>query len=409
MKLGIYGGTFDPPHLGHLASALFAMKGLGLDKLIFMPAGQPPHKTIPAGSPTREERLEMVRLAAEFMALGDRVEVSDLEIRREGKSYTVDTLRQLHEEHLGDELFLLMGTDMFLTLQDWREPGTICKLAHLAVFARNKSDTGEMLESQAKFLRETYGAQCTVLTLPMVIQVSSTQMREVLEKGDKKSITRYLAPAVYSYILRKGLYGVSWERSGLKGLSDEDLQVYALSMVYAKRHAHILGVEEEAVRLARRWGADERDARRAGILHDCTKYWSREEHLALCDRYGLELDELERTNEKLLHAKTGSLVARHEFGENEAVCQAILWHTTGRPGMNLLEKIVYIADYMEPNRTFDGVEKLRELAYGDLDRAVALGLSMSIEDLKRRGTVIHRDTQGALDWLTEGRKGNEAF
>ena len=403
MRLGIYGGTFNPPHSGHLASARFAMEALGLDRLIFMPAGDPPHKALPPGSPTGEERLEMTVLAADSLLLGDRVEVSDLEFRREGKSYTADTLRALREQYPEDELFLLMGTDMFLTLQNWREPGTICSLAHLAAFARTEKDTGEMLEQQAKYLSETFGAKCTVIQLPQITPVSSTLLRELLEKGEGR---KYLPPAVYGYILRRGLYGT---HADLKRLGEDDLRACSLSMVYPRRHAHILGVEEEAVRLARRWGADERDARRAGILHDCTKYWSREEHLALCDKYGLKLDELERENVKLLHAKTGSLVAKHEFGENEAVCRAILWHTTGRPGMDLLEKIVYIADYMEPNRDFDGVEKLRALAYEDLDAAVRLGLAMSIEDLKRRGAVIHRDTQGALDWLTEGRKGNEAI
>lgn len=403
MKLGIYGGTFNPPHLGHLVSARFAVEALGLDRLIFMPAGDPPHKVLPAGSPTGEERLEMMTMAADSLLLGDRVEVSDLELRREGKSYTADTLRALREQYPEDELFLLMGTDMFLTLQNWREPGTICSLAHLAAFARTEKDTGEMLEQQAKYLSETFGAKCTVIQLPQITPVSSTLLRELLEKGEGR---KYLPPAVYGYILRRGLYGT---HADLKRLGEDDLRACSLSMVYPRRHAHILGVEEEAVRLARRWGADERDARRAGILHDCTKYWSKEEHLALCDKYGLKLDELERENVKLLHAKTGSLVAKYLFGENEAVCRAILWHTTGRPGMDLLEKIVYIADYMEPNRDFDGVEKLRELAYEDLDAAVRLGLSMSIEDLKRRGAVIHRDTQGALDWLTEGRKGNEAI
>lgn len=402
MKIGIYGGTFNPPHLGHLLSAKAAVEILGLDKLILMPAGQPPHKVMPAGSPTGEERLELVKLAADSLQLRDKVEVSDLELRREGKSYTVDTLGQLREQFPGDELYLLMGTDMFLTLQNWREPRKICSLAHLAAFARNESDTGEMLEIQAKYLKETYGAQCTVIQLPLVTPVSSTQLRELLGKGNGEG-RKYLAPSVYGYILRRGLYGT---HADLKHLGEDDLRACSLSMVYAKRHAHILGVEEEAVKLARRWRADERDARRSGILHDCTKYWSREEHLACCDKYGIKLDPLERENEKLLHAKSGSAVARHIFGENDAVCDAILWHTTGKADMSLLEKIIYIADYMEPNRVFDGVEELRRLAYTDLDRAVALGLAMSIEDLTRRGALIHKDTQGALDWLNEHGKGN---
>lgn len=400
MKLGVYGGTFNPPHLGHLTSARAAMEALGLDRLIFMPAGIPPHKALPCGSPTGEERLKMMKLAADSLLLGDRVEVSDLELRREGKSYTVDTLGELREEHPGDELYLLMGTDMFMSLPTWREPETICKLARLATFARNESDRGETLEGQAKFLEETYGAKCTVVRLPQITEVSSTQVREALEKGEGRE---YLPTAVYGYILRKGLYGT---HADLKHLGEDDLRACSLSMVYAKRHAHILGVEEEAVKLARHWGANETDARRAGILHDCTKYWSREEHLACCDQYGQSLDELERANEKLLHAKSGAAVARNIFGENEAVCSAILWHTTGRPDMSLLEKIIYIADYMEPNRAFDGVEELRRLAYEDLDGAVMLGLTMSIEDLKRRGALIHRDTQGALDWLKENRKGH---
>lgn len=400
MKLGLYGGTFNPPHLGHLLSARSAMEQLGLDQLMMIPAGLPPHKEVPDGSPDGATRAELTRLAADSLLLRDKVTVSELELQREGRSYTSDTLRQIREEQPDAELWLLMGTDMLMTLQDWHEPQTVCELAGLAAFARTEEDTEEELIRQGEYLTERFGARVRILRLPQVVPVSSTQLRGLLAEGKG---SEYLSPAVYGYILRKGLYGT---HADLKHLSDSDLRACSLSMVYAKRHAHILGVEEEAVRLARHWGADETDARRAGILHDCTKYWSREEHLAFCEQYGLELDELEQRNEKLLHAKSGALAAKHLFGENERVYDAILWHTTGKPNMTLLEKIIYIADYMEPNRAFEGVEELRRLAYLDLDRAVALGLSMSIDDLKRRGALIHKDTQGALDWLNEHGKGN---
>ena len=229
--------------------------------------------------------------------------------------------------------------------------------------------------------------------------MSSTQLRELLERGEGSG---YLAPAVYGYILRNGLYGT---RADLKHLTDEDLRCCSLSMVYAKRHAHIRGVEEEAVRLARRWGADEQDAHHAGILHDCTKYLSLDEHLALCEKYGVPLDEMERVSEKLLHSKTGCALAWHVYGQNEQVCRAIYWHTTGRPDMTLLEKILYLADYMEPNRDFDGVEELRRLCYEDLDAALTLAFTMSVEDLKERGKDIHPNTQGALDWMLTHGKG----
>ena len=107
-------------------------------------------------------------------------------------------------------------------------------------------------------------------------------------------------------------------------------------MVRAKRIPHIRGTEEEAVRLARRWGADEELARRAAILHDCTKYLELDEQLALCRKYGVELDELEQRAVKLLHSKTGACIAKHVFGETEAVYQAIFWHTTGKADMSLL-------------------------------------------------------------------------
>lgn len=399
MRIGIYGGTFNPPHLGHLISARFAMDFLELDKLLLIPAGEPPHKAVPEGSPTGEQRLEMAELAADALLLPGRAEVSDMELRRGGKSYTADTLRALRQAYPEAELWLLMGTDMFLTLQNWREPEVICSLAHLGAFARTRSDTGEMLEIQGKYLSDRFGAKVCTIQLPQITPVSSTQLRAMLEQGEG---AQYLPPAVYGYILRHGLYGT---HADLKTLTVDQLRACSLSMVYAKRHAHILGVEEEAVKLARRWGADEEQARRAGILHDCTKYLKLEEHLAICEAAGIGLDDMERSSEKLLHSKSGAAVAKNVYGQSDQVYQAILYHTTGRADMTLLEKIVYLADYMEPNRSFEGVDKLRQLCYTDLDAALEMGLGMSVEDLKQRDVPIHRNTQGALDWIQEHRKG----
>ena len=399
MRIGIYGGTFNPPHLGHLISARFAMDFLELDKLLLIPAGEPPHKAVPEGSPTGEQRLEMAELAADALLLPGRAEVSDMELRRGGKSYTADTLRALRQADPEAELWLMMGTDMFLTLQNWREPEVICSLAHLGAFARTRSDTGEMLEIQGKYLSDRFGAKVCTIQLPQITPVSSTQLRAMLEQGEG---AQYLPPAVYGYILRHGLYGT---HADLKTLTVDQLRACSLSMVYAKRHAHILGVEEEAVKLARRWGADEEQARRAGILHDCTKYLKLEEHLAICEAAGIGLDDMERSSEKLLHSKSGAAVAKNVYGQSDQVYQAILYHTTGRADMTLLEKIVYLADYMEPNRSFEGVDKLRQLCYTDLDAALEMGLGMSVEDLKQRDVPIHRNTQGALDWIQEHRKG----
>ena len=123
MKIGIYGGTFDPPHLGHMEAAKAALDKLGLDRLLIIPDREPPHKDLAAEAATPQQRLDMAALMAD--GLGPRAEASDLELRREGKSYTADTVEKLHEQFPEDELWLLMGTDMFLTVQNWYQPERI--------------------------------------------------------------------------------------------------------------------------------------------------------------------------------------------------------------------------------------------------------------------------------------------
>jgi len=393
MKIGIYGGTFNPPHLGHMAAAKTAAQVLGLDKLILIPVAEPPHKQLPEGSATPEQRLEMVRLMADNLNMPGVVQVSDVELRRQGKSYTSDTLTVIKALYPEAELWLLMGTDMFLTIQNWHKPERIMELASICAFGRTEQDGEDLFAPQRKFLQEKYNARLTTITLPGLVDISSTQLREVLDDGQGEE---YLCPAVYGYILMNGLYGT---KADLKHLDLTELRACAYSMVRAKRIPHIRGTEEEAVRLAKRWDVDETLARRAAILHDCTKYLELDEQLALCKRYGVELDELEQRAVKLLHSKTGACIAKHVFGEDEQVYQAIFWHTTGKADMSMAEKVIYLADYIEPTRDFDGVEPLRKLAYEDIDKALLMGMEMTIEEMKQRGNPIHRNTQAARDWL----------
>lgn len=394
MKIGIYGGTFNPPHLGHLTAARAVFELLKLDKLLLIPDGEPPHKALPKGSPTPRERLEMTALAGEQLGLGERVEVLDLELAREGKSFTADTLTHLRKVYPDDELWLLMGTDMFLTLQCWHQPERILAQAGIAAFGRTEEDTEELFSAQRKYLYETYpNARLFTLTVPGVIDISSTQLREALAQGRGGHL---LPPAVYGYILRKGLYET---RADLKHLSLTQLRPVALSYLKHKRIPHVLGTEQEAIRLAQRYGADVEKARVAALLHDCTKKLNMEEQLSLCARYGIELDELEQKALKLLHAKTGAAIARDVFGVDEEIYQAIWWHTTGHGGMTVLEKIIYLADYIEPSRVFPGVEDLRRVCYEDLDRGLLMGLEMTIEEMEEMGNPVHHATLEARDAL----------
>jgi len=395
MKIGIYGGTFNPPHLGHLVAAKTAVEVLGLDKLLLIPAAIPPHKTLPECTPSAEHRLAMTQIMGDAMLMPKVVEVSDLELKREGKSYTAHTLEELHAQYPGAELWLLMGTDMFLSLQNWYQPEKVLELANICAFGRTERDGEELFAPQRKFLQEKYNARITTITLPGLVDISSTRMREMLERGEGRE---YLLPAVYGHILMNGLYGT---RADLKHLDIPELRACSYSMVMQKRVAHIRGTEEEAVRLARRWGADEEMARRAGILHDCTKYLELEPHKEICERYGVELDELEQVAVKLLHSKSGACIAKYVFGEPDEVYDAIFWHTTAKDDMTTLEKILYVADYIEPNRRFEGVETFRELAYRDLDKALLLGVETTIEEMEQRKLPIHKKTLLAQKWLRE--------
>ena len=130
-----------------------------------------------------------------------------------------------------------------------------------------------------------------------------------------------------------------------------------------------------------------------------TKALSGPLQLSLCHSYGVALDAFSTKNPKTLHALTGALVAERIFGENPAVVAAIRSHTTGKANMNTLEKIIYVADYMEPNRDFPGVEELRRLAFTDLDQALEMGLEMTLALLREQGREVSPESQQALQWL----------
>ncbi len=387
MRIGIFGGTFNPPHVGHVEAAAQTIRALGLDKLLVIPDFVPPHKDMPALSPDGQERLELCKLA---FAHVKHCKVSDMELARGGVSFTVETLRRVREKYPADRLYLLMGTDMLLSFTQWREYREIMKLAVLAVFARREEDRGAV-DRAAADLRSRFGANVKVVPIHAV-DVSSTRVREELAR---RRGCEMVPEEVYGRIVKLRLYGAKPDYAWLRKK--------AYAMLDAKRVPHVAGCEEEAARLAQRWGADEEKAREAGILHDITKKEKLDEQLRLCEKYGIILDEMERSEGKLLHAKTGAGIAKYEFGCDDEVYGAIYWHTTGHEDMTLLEKVIYMADYIEPNRDFPGVEELRKLAYSDLDRALEMGFKMSIEDMRSRGIVPHQRTLGALEFITSAR------
>ena len=389
-RIGIYGGSFNPPHIGHLEAARSALRSLKLDRLLLIPAGQAPHKAAPEGTPTPEHRLEMLRIAARSL---EKTEISDLEMRREGPSYTYETVEQLREMYPNAELVLLMGTDMFLSFLTWRNPERIYQNATLGVFCRGLRKEKDAIYAKRAEL-EALGAKVELVDNP-IIDISSTQMRRMLIFR----FGRFLLPkGVWEYIRENKLYGTDRD---YRGLPMEELETVAIALHDPKRVPHVLGCRDTAARPAKIWGVDPETAARAGLLHDITKALDGPLQLTLCDEYGTILDDFSMKYPKTLHALTGSLVAERIFGESPEIVAAIRSHTTGKADMTTLEKIIYIADYMEPNRDFPGVEKLRFLAETDLDAALKCGLEQTLEHLANQGSRVSPETRDALAWLNE--------
>ena len=383
MTTVIYGGSFNPPHLGHVSAAQSVYEALRPDRFLIIPTNIAPHKAAAAGSPDAAARLQMCRLA--FAGIPG-AEVSPMEMEREGKSYTADTIGILREKYPEDELYLVVGTDMFLSFREWHEYKYLLDNCTLAVLSRETDDRGEIL-SFKRSLENEDGARIRLIEhepLPM----SSAEIRAMLPKAGGAEL---LDDGVYSLIIKNRWYAAKPELRWLR----KKVRPYLTE----KRARHVAGCEEQAVKLARRWGADVYEAAEAGILHDITKKLSDEEQLIMCDKYGIITYTVEKNEYKLLHAKTGAAAAKDMFGVSDEVFNAINWHTTGKADMSLLEKIIYIADYIEPSRDFDGLSQLRKLAYENLDRALIMGIEMSIDDMHSRNIVPHKNSMEAMEYL----------
>lgn len=387
-RIGIYGGTFNPPHIGHISAAVQAAKALCLDRLMLIPDHIAPHKQLPEGSASPEQRLQMLQIAAKPYP---QLEVSDWELQRKGTSYTYLTVLELRKQYPDAQLVLIMGTDMFLSFDKWKNPDIILQNASLAVLYRGEKGEQEAILAKKQEMERTGGN--IQLVENDTVTISSTDLRRMLIF---RCADDFLPPGVNAYIQKNNLYHTG---KNYRGLPIHRLEQVVVGLLQENRVAHVLGCRDTAVELARLWGADETDAARAALLHDITKALDGPLQLTLCREYGIMLEAFSKANAKTLHALTGSLVAQRIFGEGETVVNAIRYHTTGKADMNLLEKIIYVADYMEPNRDFPGVEKIRALAHTDIDGALELGLKMTINMLKEQGREISPESMDALLWL----------
>ena len=385
MRVGIYGGTFNPPHIGHESSAKRAAQQLELDLLVIVPVGIPPHKPLPPETPCSDIRLFMTHTA---FSTSQKIIVSNIEINNPEPSYTVETVSVIKEIYPDAELFLLLGSDMYLSLESWKDFEALFKIATPAVFSRGAEDL-QKIKDHALKIEKLYGI-ITELVKNSIIPISSSGLREMLPK---RGGAGYIKDTNYSYIIKHRLYGAKpdWDW----------LRERAYSMLDPKRVPHVAACEAAALSLAERWGADPEDAREAAILHDITKKFGLEAHIRILEDHGIPVGKLRYAEEKLLHAKSGAALAKAAFGVTDAVACAIAWHTTGKARMSTLEKVIYLADYIESTRDFPGVEDLRLLSFENLNEAMIMGLEMTVKDVQARGITPDRATLDALSDLSQ--------
>ncbi|MBQ3573904.1 MAG: bis(5'-nucleosyl)-tetraphosphatase (symmetrical) YqeK [Clostridia bacterium] len=187
----------------------------------------------------------------------------------------------------------------------------------------------------------------------------------------------------------------------------QKMKSYLEERLSPKRYNHSLGVADEAVRLAKRYGADEEKAYLAGLVHDSAKEVNPETAIELLEkRYGEKVEAVARCAPKLLHGPLGAHIAKSEFEICDAeILDAVRYHTTAKADMDILTKIIYIADYIEPNRSFDGVDELRKVAYEDIDESIITGIDYTLAELLEAGRVFHPDTVYARNYLILQRQG----
>lgn len=376
MRIGIFGGTFNPPHLGHKRLAKSIIEEAKLDRMLIIPTATPPHKQW-SDLASEKDRLNMCRL----LFSENCYEVSDLEILRGGKSYTVDTVKELKKLYPDDELFLIIGSDMLLSFHRWFMFEEILKNVTLCVATRENEISTENLLSYAKETLKL-GADDIVISTVDAFVCSSTQVRNLIKEGSKTD--SYLSCDVREYIDVKDIY--TDEYTPWRKLLKEKL--------LTKRYIHSLNVADSARLLAEKYGGDKEKAYFAGLVHDIMKNASEEEQLQIMEKGGIILSRTEKNNPKLWHAMAGEAYLRTEMGiTDKEILSAVRYHTTGKAGMSLLDKIVYIADYISVERDYPDADEMRKLSLQEgLDEAALYALKYSFTSLSKEERLIHPDS-----------------
>lgn len=356
MKIGIYGGSFNPVHKGHTEIARLAVKELNLDKLYFVPAYKSPFKS-KIKYVSAEHRVNMIDLVKP-----EGTEVSNFEINRKNTSYTIDTISYFKQKFPNDELYFIIGSDNVSKLNKWRNIDEISTWAKIVVFKR----AGQI---------------------------------------NKENIKRYNCLLIDNVVLD---YASSWFRKGyMKNVDDKVMKYISSNYLYipeimvnmldAKRHKHSIAVGHLAAELAKQNDYDAKKAWVAGSLHDITKSWPKQDHRAFLTSVGIDESKVEDFE---LHSLTGYYWIKTEYQlDDEEILNSVLRHTSLAKELTLLDKIIFAADKLADGRKFEGIQLVRETIATDFDKGFKMTVKAYLDQLKSERDITPEQEEIFRRWM----------
>ncbi len=356
MKIGLFGGSFNPIHKGHIKIAKEAIKVLSLDKLIFIPCQKNPFKK-DLNYIDGIKRKEMIELVLE-----DKMEVSTFEIDRKGLSYTIETVKYFSNLYKNDELFLIIGSDNLTKLSKWKDIERISKLTKITVFMRDKKINKINLKKYDGMVINN-----------KIYKESSTDFLN----GDFFMVEE----SVRFYIGKNKLY---FDQI-LKNILDE------------KRYLHSLHAKEFAIELAKSNNYDVKKAAFSAYVHDIAKHIANDNK----DNARKIIKKYEPKNLNIedykLHQEVGYIILKHIFNIEEEICHAVRIHTSLDLELSELDKIVFLADKLCQGRKYEGIQKIREIALSSINEGLKLVIQKTIEFNKLKGIKFTQEQKNIYE------------
>lgn len=356
--------------------AQIARDEAALDRVVIMVAADPPHKRVDEDVPAGERfRLAQLAISGE-----ERMEVSDREILRGGKSYTLLTLQELKAQYPQAQISIIIGSDTLSDLPNWYHPDEVLRIADVLCVPRVGIDQNDA--ENAQMLRERYGARVSLLSAKAEV-ISSTNIRKDLLAG--LPVDGLMPERVEQALYEGGAYFPE---------SLRDMQEKCREALSPKRYSHVCGTMRAAAKLAVLWKQDPQKARIAALLHDCAK---------CLDPLTQEVLSGDETGISAVHhAFAGAVVAKMEYGiTDETILRAIRLHTTGDWGMSDFDALIYAADLIEPTRTFTGVEEYRARVGEDIAAFMRYALRRVSALVERKGGSAHPASARAIAWYDQ--------